>query len=589
MEGNFDEFKKKMAGTVRGNGEEGDLFVSDDFLHLNAVEFCRMLPEKGLDNSDCELFYSLIYRLAGTVFGASGMCLKNLSEDECRLLSKLCEIVPALVRRGNADTKTPLIFDETAGTSALFFYRQFEEELTITRELLHRKNEIFEINAEQRAVIDAESDGFELCDEQKRAVEAILKNAVTIVRGGPGTGKTTLLLRALICLKIENPNAKIALAAPTGKAATRMKEALANQKYTGAGTQFFNEITELVPTTLHKLLGIHSYNLTPKTLDFDAIVVDEFSMVSQDLAAKIFKAIGGNARARLVFLGDENQLDSVEAGHVLGELALVENVFAKPELLESRRFNSKKFVGRFAQAIKDGNENFVEHLANEEKEDYCRLNLLGENPKIKELLETLIPETLRVPAGKSDEELLAAAENFKLITPTHAGTLGDEKLNECCAKICRGNADEDEKYFHGQVILLTEKDEDLGLVKGETGVIIENKEKHCFEAIFRKAENEIRKIKLELLPDWQLGYAITIHKSQGSEYRNLGVFVPAQCNENLLTKRLLYTAITRFKEDVAHGCQFSFFYSPESLKSCFNEKPLPPSLLSERLKKMAQK
>lgn len=549
-----------------------------------ADEFVKMLPDASCpDDAGRKLFRGLIGRLAKTVFGSEGMCLKDLSGEEKQLLRKIKASSAGFVGDGNGECWEALIFDETLSVPALFFNRQFEEEKTIAEGLARlARVPVREITEKQRAAISGVDGGFVLRDEQKLAAEAVLKNRTSIVRGGPGTGKTTLLVQVLVCLMLENPDIEIKLAAPTVKAAARMKEALLKQTC-GGNEAIAEKIRKLEPQTLHKLLGIGRHNLTPEPLECDVLAVDEFSMVSQDLAARIFRAVRGNDKLRLILLGDENQLDSVEAGSVLGELAKAEGVFAKPALLDSRRFRPDNFVGKFSRALNAGDEKTATDLLAGEKENYCRVEKIPDSPK--EVLKKLIPEALRVPEGKTNEELLSAAENFKILTPVHEGRFGDKELNLLCEEICggrpRGNGKAGERFFHGLSVLLTESDEDAGLTKGAAGVVVKNSDNN-FVALFRGAEP----VPVSVLPAWQAGYAVTVHKSQGSEFRNLAVFVPAETNEALLSKQLLYTAVTRFLEDLDNGCRFSLYYDEESLKKCFNDKTPPPSLLCERIKKV---
>ncbi|MCR5184278.1 MAG: AAA family ATPase [Opitutales bacterium] len=567
-------------------------------------EFLKMFAEKlakktvSLSQEEWKTAYSLLYRLCEVVYVGNGSCLKEMTAEEIAFLEKMLADAPALIGSGTDKDGKPvpasLVFDRSLSSPALFFNRHFVEEWTIAKEIATIAGTVTKkISKEQEEAIDYRSERtFELREEQKNAVRAILKNRLTVVRGGPGTGKTTLLLRALICLKLENSSAKIALAAPTGKAAARMKESLSAQNYDGNGKEFLDEIRDLQPTTVHRLLGLNYSNVEPKALEgVDVLIVDEFSMVSQDLAAKIFKAARGNANLRLVFLGDENQLDSVEAGHVLGELSRVDDLLPEPKLVESNRFGSDKFVGRLSKALLEGDGDAFEKLLNDEsgREKYCEIFEFGEKEqrsaaKLEEYLKKIVPEKLQHPELYSPEEILESAESFKVLTPTHNGNMGDESLNRLCCKICRGNADEESRCFHGEPIILMQKSRDFNLEKGETGVIVRDEERESFVALFKGAHGVCRKLSLNVLPEWQTAYAITIHKSQGSEYSRLAVFVPADCHPKLLNRQLLYTAITRFKES-GGDCRFSLCYDAKRLEKCRVVKESFATFLAERIRR----
>lgn len=407
-------------------------------------------------------------------------------------------------------------------------------------------------------------------DDQMQAIANVLQTNFAIVTGGPGRGKTTVLTEILAFELLMNPEIKkIALCAPTGKAAARMKQSI-NAALTLNGTKgpdlnqqlFGNQILDLLrnlrPGTVHSLLGINDDSDYPRAnarnrLDYDLIAVDECSMMSLQLFAQLLQAI--KPETKLVLLGDENQLASVDEGTVLAELCHSErlNCLSSPKVINRLTVNhrseanaplcaytdaivsdtvSPDVEGLFADIVREGGAFHACEIA---------------ESKPMEQLENIVADSLKM-AGLTKswqqigslEEAFQVMESFKILTPVREGNYGVTKLNSIMRKLLKKN----NTYDDGVPVMVVRNDSITELKNGDIGVCY--KDKVYFKTLKNDGTEITKAFSPAQLPPHECAFAMTIHKSQGSDYTNVLMVLPNKDNP-ILTRELIYTGISRTK------------------------------------------
>jgi len=424
-------------------------------------------------------------------------------------------------------------------------------------------------------------------DLQRLAAVVSAHRRFSIVAGGPGTGKTTTVARLLAVLQdLAGGGLKVALAAPTGKAAARLTEAVTAA--TGRlPTEDAARVGVLTASTLHRLLGSRRGERTrfwhnrDNRLPYDVVVVDEASMVSLTLMSRLVEAL--RPTARLVLVGDPNQLSSVEVGAVLGDLvrrrppagvvpldlvalapgdvaALSEDEREAAErgavvqLTKVHRFSDE--IQALAEAIRLGAVDALEAV------------LAAEHPCI-ELVEQdpgagdRPPAALRadvVAAGQGlveharagrSAEALAALEQHRVLCGHREGPYGvawwGEQVQDWLAERFPGYG-ADGLWYVGRPLLVTANDYQLRLFNGDTGVVVAGPEGVHARAAFRR-DGAVEELAPSRLGDVQTVHAMSVHRSQGSQFKRVTLVLPPE-GSPLLTRELVYTAITRAEEHV---------------------------------------
>ena len=418
-------------------------------------------------------------------------------------------------------------------------------------------------------------------NRQKLAAAVAVCNRLAVISGGPGTGKTTTLARVLALLLAQQPDLRIRLAAPTGKAAARMQEAVQASKRRLAG-QLSKACLDAIPeeaATLHRLLGVSgdgvSFRHGPDNpLNLDLLAVDETSMVDLALLAKTVAALPPGAR--LLLLGDRDQLSSVEAGAVLGELCrdatgFSPRVAARLEALtgetvplsetptvlmdqvtlleRSYRFESAGGIGRLASLIRHNDSAGLLALLREPPADVDWLT-----PPPAEAMEALLVTALAelgdylrtVRQGAGADAVFACFERFQLLCPQRSGEWGVENLNrllEARVRLQLGVADRE--WYPGRALMVIRNDYTLRLFNGDVGIVLPDPARSGqLRACFTQADGGIRAVALSRLPPVEPVFAMTAHKSQGSEFDSVLLVLPAE-DSPVLSRELLYTAVTR--------------------------------------------
>jgi len=406
--------------------------------------------------------------------------------------------------------------------------------------------------------------------EQLQAVKNSASNRLSFISGGPGTGKTTTVLMLLVTLlraysqDYNPPELDIKIVAPTGKAVNRVKQALSNglsQLETAlAITQSEKQqLTQIECTTIHRLLGYRHNSIYFKhnqsnPLQCQVLIIDESSMISLPLMYKLLTAIDITTIKHIVFLGDKNQLSSVEEGYVFGSLMRQLGTTAQQythfclSLLTTSHRNTGD-IQLVAQALLVGDSNQVLQLL--AASSTVRLCAHEHNTLLNEILQRnyfhdYLQAMINCDASVQSIELLFSCfYQSAILCATNHGDYGVNKLNSLCEELVKQKLDtKPSTWYTGRPVLVLENNATLEVYNGDIGicVMVDNK------PIIYFANN--KHYALEALPQYQLAYAITIHKAQGSEYRHVDIILPdlTPTNKQLLSRELVYTALTRAKQ-----------------------------------------
>ena len=471
----------------------------------------------------------------------------------------------------------PCVYDQQG--LALYRYWQLEQRLA---------HQICRLKRQTTQTIDLSSYQNLLSDEyQQAALKMVLQQWLSIITGGPGTGKTCTLARIIAALNQMIPDIRIAMAAPTGKAAQRMQEALQNSfndpKLLESGL-ITDELRNQTTQTLHRLLGMGNRQ-TPRfdqkqPLPYDVIVVDEASMLDLNLATALFEAVPDHCR--IILLGDANQLASVDVGSVLADLqqvdALAEN---RVQLKNSRRFSDEAKIGQFARFIQAQQHATAHHsvLSKLESEivkaeglqpitfskemlDLIQLEYLPEQYDIEpyqqklmygfqNYLAALNDYIYRGDAADDIQQVIRAFDDYRILAAVKHGALGIEQLNRYAERwlnqqlkqIAVGD------WYIGRPVMMTYNDYQLGLSNGDIGICFKHRSQpQQFEVFFPSLNKWIAAHRLPR--NMQTAFVLTIHKSQGSEFTHTAIVLDAKA-EKLLSQELIYTAVTRAKKVVS--------------------------------------
>jgi exodeoxyribonuclease V alpha subunit len=441
-------------------------------------------------------------------------------------------------------------------------------------------------------------------DWQKLAVANAINKNFSVIAGGPGTGKTytvTKLLAALLMLHtnkhatsdtsiLENA-LEIALVAPTGKAAQRLSESIINA-ITGFKGQIDDNILAAMPTqakTIHRLLGVipnspnfrHNHD---NLLSCDVLLIDEVSMVDLPMMARIFRALRPDTK--IILLGDADQLPSVAVGGILADIAprphcgyskdnlhyLAQVCQLNPMLLagqlnqtteestthhdhlsfliKSRRFDGEGGIGKLAACVINGDATASwQLLADSTSEeallkDNNQLSLVDNN--LNSWLIALIKRYYQGIAQCSDiTHAFALLAKFRVLCVTRQGEFGVDAINQWIKEQLFSRFHGNDTY-HGMPIMISENDYRLGLFNGDIGLLWRSNEGQLM-AYFEDTEQGYKIFMPSRLPKYDTVYAMTIHKTQGSEFDHVAIVLPKHAEHQLLSRELLYTGITRAK------------------------------------------
>jgi exodeoxyribonuclease V alpha subunit len=510
--------------------------------------------------------------------------------------------------------KTPLVID---GNNRLYIYRYWDYERRLA-EIIRAKAGVKELEdparwgrmlAEYSKEQKKKNQKWKVDEWQTLAVFLALRNRFSVISGGPGTGKTTIA-SAVLSLILENAdsekkNIEIAVCAPTGKAAVRIKESLLEN----LSSRIKDPSKIIEPKTIHRLLGYipespYFRHNAKNPLPADVVVVDESSMVSLPLMCKLFKAVRPDAK--LILLGDQHQLASVESGAILADICAAADTktFSKELLAEFAKFadNSGKFgtaktshnmtdtavsleksyrfhdtmgIAQISRLVNAGEaEQALTLLAKNKEEkgwdDITKIELPSKaelkndfNNEFKKALDAVISKSTYVSFHKEANvaDAYRKFNEFRILCSNRKGSYGIVNINRIVMEILfkseGGIRDSGHSSnFKGCPIIITENDYALKLFNGDTGIIWDGEPdpaggKPELRAYFPKPDlsGEFISFPLSRLPVHETAYAMTIHKAQGSGFKDILLILPDEHNP-VLTRELVYTGITRAEKTV---------------------------------------
>lgn len=476
----------------------------------------------------------------------------------------------------------------------LYMHRFFSYESIILSKLselskigLNRKNEVLTYLSENKILIDNILFKSEDSNKwQNIATLSALLNPFCLITGGPGTGKTTSISKFINVYLSLFSESRIILTAPTGKAAVRMNESLIKLSENISDINLKTKIHKIKAQTLHRLLGLHKYNTENSfskdfKLPFDVVIVDESSMIDISLMAKLFNAIDNETK--LILLGDKNQLSPIGAGSIFGDLCSVAklnkfsvkdieffNLFSENvkinsedkfdesdqsilsgkvfELKQSFRFSSSKGIGKLSSIILEGNQEKLSEYYNKEQitdpDIYFSDNI--ENnfaDKLFSMYEDYAEE-------EDINEAFIKLNRIRILCSITEGKYSVDYFNRLIeTRLKEKKLINTEGYMYDkQAIMITENDYNLNIFNGDIGIVRLDKESGNYFVYFQFPE--LRRILSTEIKRFVTAYALSIHKSQGSEFENVIVILNEVEKRNFLSRELIYTAITRAKQKV---------------------------------------
>lgn len=436
----------------------------------------------------------------------------------------------------------PLILD---GDDRLYLQRYHDLESRLESSLRERAARTINVEpAGLEAALDRHFSVSDPDDRQRHAAVTAARRGLCIVSGGPGTGKTTTVVRILALLRelAAGDELRVALAAPTGKAAARLQESVRD--------------ASLEASTLHRLLGVvpHATRFRhgpDHPLPVDVLVVDEASMVDLALMTRTVEALRPDAR--LILLGDRDQLFSVEAGSVLADLCAdpASSVLRESIVLLTRnyRFDAASGIGRLARAIRDADSDEAVEVLRGDVPDVSLAPMPVRATELAALAEHgYRPYLEAVRRREGPSAALRALGSFRILSPFRRSQAAVEAALRGSGVIPREGA-----WYDGRPVMVRANDHALGLYNGDVGIALREAEDRVARVHFDAADGATRAYSTARLPENDTAWAMTVHKSQGSEFDHVAVLLP-DVDSPILTRELLYTAVTRARRSVTiHG------------------------------------
>lgn len=491
-------------------------------------------------------------------------------------VTKLEEIILGCNAISNGNGIKPLVYDN----GNCYLYRYWDYENTIYQ-FFEDVNNGRRQHCEHIPISDVlknlKSLSMQFAEEQILAQLTALLHRLCVISGGPGTGKTTVIAAIVYQLVQNNKDCKIALCAPTGKAASRLMQAIAHFKEHYVA----KELQQAFPDealTIHRLLGyqkgeLEFYYNEENLLPHDVIIVDECSMVDIPLMAKLCKAIKQDAR--LILVGDKDQLSSVEAGAFFGDVCWGASEYTYTDngrqllqecgvaiadanknvhpirdsiviLQKTYRFGAESGIAALADAIRNNDDTKAlavldNAYADVECKEYDSLEWLYD--QIRNYTDLYYREIVN---GGSEQKLDSVSQ-FAILSAFNEGPWGVETLNTLIEKQLKPTVVDE--WYDGRIIMVTANDYNLQVFNGDTGIYNAQD-----DAVYFTSVDGYRTIHPSLLTAYMPAYSITVHKSQGSEFDRVLLVLPhidITQKENwkmLLTRELLYTAVTRARK-----------------------------------------
>lgn len=513
------------------------------------IAFSRFLTQRAtLDNKQKKAFEQLIMTMSYNQ-NQGHNCIRLTETDKELILASgmaSCEVLPATkTKKVEKQTLLPLVIEQ----NRLYLQRYWFYENRLARKIADMSKTTYAVNNLDTSLDRYFTPEIEETDWQREAAKIAIQQAFCIITGGPGTGKTTTVIKILVLLQeLAKQTLHIALAAPTGKAAMRLQESIESSK---ASLPCSQSIKNLIPTTvytLHRLLGAkppgsYFHHHADKPLLYDLVVVDEASMVDLALMSKLFDALKPDSR--LILLGDKNQLASVESGAVLADLTAALPAHTL-ELKKYHRFNQN--IKALADAVNNQQAETAWEMIQKNDTHACLLN----QDLIKYIAEKQTAYLQLIKAGAEFNEIYQAFKQFQVLCSNRIGKKGIADINNRVEQelITQKFIIISSHWYSGRPFMITQNNPAQHLYNGDIGLCMPDKEQSGkLMVFFQGVDGNIKKYLPTRISHCETVYAMTIHKSQGSEFEEVLIVLPETVSP-LLTKELLYTAITRAKKTV---------------------------------------
>ncbi len=447
---------------------------------------------------------------------------------------------------------TPLVLDRAG---RLYLHRCWSYEQQVASAILSR---IRPVSAHEQGLDDALGRYFppqgEGVDLQRTAARMALTHRFSVISGGPGSGKTATAARILALLLGMGGDSrpKITLAAPTGKAALRLHQSIVQ----AAGRLALpGDLAHGLPSdvsTIHRLLGVRSRggfrHNRDNRLPCDILLVDEASMVDLQLMSHLLEALRDDAR--VILLGDRHQLASVEAGAVLADICDSEDRASVPvtQLTKSYRFGDNSGIAALGRLINSGDSAGAMALLDSGQYPDILWRQLPAGRALEGALAAAVRDGYaEYVQAASPGEALARLNSFRVLSPLRGGPTGVENLNRLCQTALDPEHAHDDRGTFMKPFMITGNNYELGLYNGDTGVVTESDDGQT--VWFENPDGGLRHISMLRLPPGDAAFALTVHKSQGSEFGRVLLILPDQPSD-VLSRELLYTAVTRARSRI---------------------------------------
>ncbi|MBF0396438.1 MAG: exodeoxyribonuclease V subunit alpha [Desulfobacterales bacterium] len=572
-------------------------------LHDIDISFAYLMSKLSGDNSSEELFIAAIL-LSNRLVDEKHICLDLKTKAEEPLIkifpdipqdeqNKIADIkLPSLSKWIKQLKKSPVVGEPfefkplILFNNRLYLYRYFSYERELAdsiKKKLQIENNFLDNILLKEGFRNYFKESPTLPDWQKLGAFAALKSNFCVISGGPGTGKTFTVTNIITLLLEQNPNQNIKLCAPTGKASARLQESIRDAKeYLKCSNDIKNRIPDDT-STIHRLLGYKPnspyfrYNRR-NLLPVDIVIVDEASMVSLPLMSKLIEAIPVDAK--LILLGDKDQLASVEAGSVLGDIcgAAEINRFTRSfceayysvanekipdylqinkspilkncivELQYSYRFDANQGIGAASKAVNKGDaELSLSHIKDKSSKTIKHRNLPHKN-EVEYFVKFIVELRYQgIFKAKTLKEAYSRFTEFRILCAYREGIYGVEGINELIEKILyeKRLVGIKKNFYIGKPLMISQNDYNLRLFNGDIGIIWLSDDREL-RAFFPNQDGTFRSFALARLPKHETAFAMTVHKSQGSEFENI-LIILSDKDSPIITRELLYTGMTRAK------------------------------------------
>ncbi len=587
------EFTEDLASSyvLKYKDSEGD---DSQFIHQQIVVFHLLvaLSKSVREGHTCLPIKELARHSFGVKSDDTGVITHHgyvfPEHDELVKIVELCNIAPEY-------NKAIVV-----AQNCLYMRRNYLFEQELQQQLLKRMSNLIDYDTDELMTklqsLFPPSDATEI-DWQQVAVVNALNKRISVIAGGPGTGKTYTVTKLLAAIVMLNGQINISLVAPTGKAAQRLTESITNA-IKGFEGQITQDVLNNIPSgakTLHRFLGVIPNQLQFKhrqdnQIDCDVVILDEVSMVDLALMTRLFRALPEHCQ--VIMLGDADQLPSVALGSVLADIApklhpgysdgnlnylsnfidskLVANNFKQMAkgsglskkvndltadhlafLYKSRRFDGEGGIGRLAKSVIEGNAELGWQLLHEPSDNIKVSNELTFEPDIEKALPRLVEQYYKPLLTQTSIDLaFEQLGKFRVLSAARKGPQGVAAINDKICQLLGKQQNSNRQLFHGMPIMVNENNYGLGLYNGDIGIVWQNNSGHLVVA-FEDPEQGYRYVMPTRLPSYETVYAMTIHKTQGSEFGHVYMVLANQQDNKMLSRELLYTGITRAKQKLS--------------------------------------